>query len=190
MEFYDNQDNVTAYIEMAEGHDSCALIEALQKHLAVGSTVLELGMGPGTDSALLSGHYCVTGSDRSRLFLDRYRQRHPNADLLYLDAVTVDTDRRFDAIYSNKVLCSLTKAELQHSFQAQVRVLNPPGIALHTFWYGEEVEEYAGLLFVYRTETSIREVVGGCFEILEIQRYAEMEPGDSLYVVLRKPAHA
>lgn len=184
MTFYDSNENVETYIAMAEGYDGRALIAVLQGYVAIGATVLELGMGPGKDLALLSEHYRVTGSDQSQLFLDRYRQAHPDADLLYLDAATLDTERRFDAIYSNKVLHHLTKPELQQSFLAQARVLNPQGIALHSFWYGDKVEDYEGLLFVYYTEAAIREAIGENFEILEIRRYAEMEPDDSLYVVL------
>lgn len=186
MEFYDSEENVQAYVDMAEGYDGRELIEVLRKYLADGSTVLELGMGTGEDLALLSEHLRVTGSDRSQVFLDRYRQAHPEADLLHLDAVTLDTHRRFDAIYSNKVLHHLTKPALQQSFQAQARVLNPQGIVLHSFWYGDKVEDYEGLLFVYHTEASIRDAIGGNFDILATRRYVEMEPDDSLYVVLRK----
>ena len=84
-------------------------------------------MGPGVDLDILQQYYQVTGSDRSTIFLERYRQQHTAADLLQLDALTMDTDRRFDAIYSNKVLHHLSRTELQQSLLAQAAVLHPEG---------------------------------------------------------------
>lgn len=54
-------------------------------------------MGPGKDLQLLSGFFQVTGSDNSGVFLERYGKANPDADLMLFDAVTMDTDRRFDA---------------------------------------------------------------------------------------------
>jgi len=62
---------------------------------------LELGIGLGKDFNILKKSYAVTGSDNSQVFLDKYKQKHPDADLLFLDAVTIQTDRKFDCIYSN-----------------------------------------------------------------------------------------
>ena len=53
---------------------------------------------------MLAQTFVVTGSDLSQAFLDRYASIRPGADLLRLDAITIATDRRFDAIYSDKVL--------------------------------------------------------------------------------------
>ena len=99
MGFYDDEENVEAYVQMAEGYDGRELVDVLKKHLPLGSTVLELGMGPGKDLALLGEAYAATGSDSSEVFLRRYRQEHADADLLLLDAVTLATARRFDAIF-------------------------------------------------------------------------------------------
>lgn len=41
--------NVRGYIRMAEGYDGAGLIAVLRKYLPAGSTLLELGMGPGKD---------------------------------------------------------------------------------------------------------------------------------------------
>ena len=69
MGYYDDAKNVETYVEMADGYDGPALIEVLATMLEPGSTVLELGMGPGKDFALLSQRYQVTGSDNSALFV-------------------------------------------------------------------------------------------------------------------------
>ena len=138
MGFYETESGVEAYIEMAKGYDGALLIEGLAEYLPAGSSVLELGMGPGVDLDILAQRYEVTGSDSSRLFLDRYRERHPEADLLLLDARTLETERRFDCIYSNKVLHHLSAEELHESLVAQAGLLRPEGIAMHSFWWGDK----------------------------------------------------
>ena len=62
------------------------------------STVMDLGTGPGKDMVILKKLYAVTGSDNSQVFLDKYKEKHQDADLLLPDAVTTQTDRRFDCI--------------------------------------------------------------------------------------------
>jgi len=148
MGYYDDPKNVREYLDMAEGVDGRALVEVLAHHLSAGSTVLELGMGPGKDLTFLSASYRATGSDSAQLFLDLYQEAHPDADLLLLDAVTIDTARRFDGIYSNKVLQHLTREEACASIQRQAEVLTEGGIALHSLWYGEGEETFSGLRFV------------------------------------------
>jgi hypothetical protein len=103
--YSDDEKNVEEYIKMAEGFDGRELVDVLRKYLAVCATVLELGMGPGKNLELLSGFFQVIGSDTSRVFLERYGKANPDADLMLLDAVTMDRDRRFDCIYSNMVDC-------------------------------------------------------------------------------------
>lgn len=186
MGYYNNEENVEQYIHMAEGYDGKVLIAALRAFLPDGAAVLELGMGPGKDLLLLGQHYQVTGSDSSAVFVARFRAAHPDADLLQLDAVTLATDRQFNGIYSNKVLYHLTRSQLITSLEQQARLLLPGGIALHSFWHGEGAEDMHGLHFAYYTEESLREVIGSTYDIITMQRYTEMEPDDSVYVVLRK----
>ena len=75
---------------MVEGEDGAAVVEVLARHLDRESTVLELGMESGADMGLLANRFEVTGSDNSPVFVDRYLDRHPGADILLLDAVTMD----------------------------------------------------------------------------------------------------
>lgn len=79
-------------------------------------------MGPGVDLDLLRTYFDATGSDASQVFIERYLATHPNASVLKLDAVTLDTDRRFDAILSNKDLHHLNPTEQPHSFQRQAAI--------------------------------------------------------------------
>jgi cyclopropane fatty-acyl-phospholipid synthase-like methyltransferase len=183
MSFYDEEETARQYIDMAAGYDGRSLVEVLQKQLPENSRVLELGMGPGVDLQMLGQTFELTGSDNSRYFLDRYRIANPDADLLYLDAAELDTERTFDCIYSNKVLHHLENGDLERSLRRQKAILSASGIVLHSFWRGEGVEEHHGLKFVYRTEESIRDMFGAVFKIIDIVVYQEMEPDDSLYVL-------
>lgn len=186
MGWYNSKKNVNEYIKMAEGYDGKILIDILKKILPGGSTVLELGMGPGKDLGLLKKYYMVTGSDISKIFLDLYKKNYPQSDLLLLDAVTIKTDRKFDCIYSNKVLYHLSKTELKKSLKRQNTVLKKGGILLHSFWKGSKEEEKFGLKFVYYTKKELIKMIGNTFEILQIDEYGEMEDNDSVYLILKK----
>lgn len=186
MAYFDDEKNVVEYIKMAEGYDGREFIPILRTYLDDNSTVLELGMGPGKDVELLSAYYRVTGSDHSKIFLDRFRAIYPDADLLWLDAVSLDTERKFDCIYSNKVLHHLSKAQLEESFRNQSKSLNPGGLLFHTFWYGDSEEEHSGMMTVYYTPETLRQLIGKEFEELTGNMFAEMEENDSFYILLRR----
>ncbi len=183
MSFYHSKEGVATYFKMAEGYDGSELLALLREYLGANSRVLEIGMGPGVDLDLLGTRYAATGSDYSQLFLDRYEATHSQADLIQLDAITIDTNRRFDAIYSNKVLHHLVDHELHKSIQRQHDVINPQGIVMHSFWYGDHIEEHAGMKFHYRNEAFLSSVFSPCFEILRLQRYSELEEDDSVVLV-------
>ncbi len=188
MGYFDDPKNVDEYVKMAKGYDGREIIQILKKYLPEKSTLLELGMGPGVDLDILKNIYEVTGSDSSLTFIQRYLDLHKDedVDLIQLDATALNTDRRWDAIYSNKVLIHLSKQQCIESFQNQVNLLKHNGIAFHSFWRGKKEEEMHGLLFVYYEMEDIEEIVSPYFEILEMNIYTEMEKNDSIYVVLRR----
>jgi len=186
MEYFENEENVRAYIQMCEGYDGKELVDQLRNYLANGASVLELGMGPGTDLDLLANHYDVTGSDYSNVFLSLYHKKNPKAKLLQLDAVSIATEQTFDAIYSNKVLHHLSQEELQSSIQQQYARLNKHGIVLHTFWHGDKTETIKGMLFNYYTEVQLSKIFEPLFKILQIERYTELEEQDSTVLIAKK----
>ncbi|MGH1489873.1 MAG: class I SAM-dependent methyltransferase [Acidimicrobiales bacterium] len=142
---YDTADGVENYTAVAEGYDGRTHVNRLAELLAPGSTVLELGIGPGVDLDMLAETFTVVGSDRSQAFLDRYARLRPEIELLKLDAVTIDTDRHFDAIYSNKVLHHLTTEELHRSLQRQAEIIHPDGLLINGLWAGTTAEQYGEL---------------------------------------------
>ena len=183
--YYHTKKNVMEYLRMAEGYDGKDIIEILKKYLPEKSTVLELGMGPGKDLDILKNSFEVTGSDNSDIFLKMYHENNPNADLIYLDAEKLNTDRKFDCIYSNKVLHHLSTKKLKKSIKKQKKLLNQPGIILHSFWHGDKDETYKGLRFVYYTKSELINYFSEDFEIIEVETYKEMEENDSIYVIVK-----
>ena len=186
MGYFDSKQNVEAYVRMAEGFDGRELVAVLERHLPPGSSVLEIGMGPGKDLRWLGRRFRPTGSDKSSVFVDRMRTADPSADVLRLDAVTLETDRRFDAIYSNKVLHHLTPDEMAASLRAQRRILREGGLALHALWRGDRLEVHQDERCQYYTAQTFAGRVGELFDVVETCTYAEMADDDSLYVVLRR----
>jgi len=186
MGYFDERKNVNEYIRMVEDYDGRELIDILKMHLPIESTVLELGMGPGKDLDLLAQTYTVTGSDSSSVFLELYREIHPAADLLKLDATRIETERTFDCIFSNKVLHHLSRPDLQLSFTRQKERLTVGGLLMHSFWYGDKEEEYHGLRFVYYTEDELLNKIGPGFVVVAMERYKELEDDDSFYIIVRK----
>lgn len=184
--FFDQEKNVKQYIEASEGLDGRILIEILKKHLKPGSTVLELGIGAGKDLELLGKTFNATGSDNSHLFLDLSATKNPNADLLLLDARTLATDRKFDCIYSNKVLHHLTKADLKRSFKRQRELLNDSGILFHTFWHGNRENKYQDLRFIQYRIDELIELTKNDYDLIKIDFYQELLGDDSIYLILRK----
>ena len=185
MSYYDNAKNVEQYIKMAEGYDGSFLIDILRQHLDPDSNVLELGMGPGKDLLLLSQHFNVTGSDSSSIFVERFRDQHADMNVIQIDAITMNIDSKFDAIYSNKVLYHLTREQLHQSLKKQKSVLRPGGLALHSFWYGQDNEEMHGLHFAYYDEKQLRAIAELYYEVVRVERYTEMDDDDSLYILLK-----
>ena len=184
--YFDKEKNVKAYMEMVIGMDGRKLIDILKGYLKKGSSLLELGMGPGADLDILGQFYEATGSDTSSIFLDLYRKRNPKADLMLLDAQTLETEKRFDCIYSNKVLMHLEKDGLVRSFERQMDILNHGGIAFHSFWRGQGQELMEDLMFVYYEIEDIEAMLPKGLSVIESGIYDEDKKNDSFYVILKK----
>jgi trans-aconitate methyltransferase len=182
-EYYKTKKSVEEYIRLAKDVNGKQLIEKLEQVLAPESILLEIGSGPGTDWRILNSSYRVTGSDNSIEFLNYLKTENPNGTFLELDAITLQTNKKFDGLYSNKVLHHLNNDELAESINRQCEVLNTNGIICHSFWKGEGSEVFKGLFVNYHNEESLKEVFGQYFKILSIESYAEFEQGDSLLLL-------
>lgn len=185
-DYYNTEESVEEYINLAKDINGKQLIEKLNQILASNSTLLEIGSGPGTDWNILNKLYNVVGSDNSSIFLNHLIQENPGGEFIELDAVTLDTDKTFDGIYSNKVMHHLKNNELAKSTKRQHELLNSNGIICHSFWHGEGSEIFKGLFVNYQNEKSLIDIYKDFFEILSIDTYKEFEHGDSVSLVARK----
>jgi len=184
--YYHTKASVDEYIKQARGHNGRYAIMKLRKYLPDGSSLLELGSGPGTDWQILQQYYKITGSDNSAEFLKYLRANFEEGEFLLLDASSLNIPSRFDAIYSNKVLHHLEDKSLEASIQRQWKHLNPGGVVCHTFWNGEDSEIYNDLFVNYHTESGIRILFGNYFDPLAIRFYKEFEKGDSILYIGKK----
>tara|TARA_R110002050_G_scaffold85091_1_gene181553 strand:- start:15761 stop:16330 length:570 start_codon:yes stop_codon:yes gene_type:complete len=184
--YYQTKESVEEYIKLAKDVNGAELIKKLKHYLSPNSVLLEIGSGPGTDFQLLKKDYKVVGSDYSKEFLNRLIRNNEKDVILNLDAITLATQKKFDGIYSNKVLQHLTNEELRKSIQRQASILNPNGIICHSFWKGEGDEVFNGLLVNYQTDKSLRILSEGYFEVLLLEEYKEFEDGDSLLLIGKK----
>ena len=185
-EYYKTKESVDEYIKLAEDVNGKQLIEKLKQVLLPNSDVLEIGSGPGTDWNILNETYNVIGSDNSTEFLDYLIKKNPNGEFIELDAISIETDKKYDGIYSNKVMHHLTDKELVDSIKRQYEILNPNGIICHSFWKGEGSEIFKGLFVNYHNSIDLIEFYKAYFEILTIEKYQEFEDEDSILLIGRK----
>jgi ubiquinone/menaquinone biosynthesis C-methylase UbiE len=186
MEYYKTDSSVEEYIRLAKDFNGADLIEKLKVSLSTGSSVLEIGSGPGSDWEILKRDFDATGSDFSPQFLERLIKKYPQGEFLALDATTLDTDRQFDGIYSNKVLHHLQDDKIKSSILKQNDLLNHNGIVCHSFWKGEGSEVFKGLFVNYHTRESLKSIFEAKFEILLMEDYKEFEDNDSILLIAKK----
>ncbi len=184
--YYKTKASVEEYIKLAEGINGSALIEKLVQFLPVKSRLLEIGSGPGSDWEILKTYYEVIGSDNSTEFLSHLKRKFSNGEFLLIDAITLETDQKFDGIYSNKVMHHLKDSELNESIKKQHERLNSGGIICHSFWKGEGSEIFKGLFVNYHTKKSLKTHFQKDFEILFIDSYKEFDEDDSLLLIAKK----
>lgn len=184
--YYHTKSSVNHYIKMAKGCNGKTLIEHLKKYLKIGSSILELGSGPGNDIELLNQYYNTTGSDYSELFIEQLNKRHPKTTFLNLDVRTLNTSRIFDGIYSNKVLQHLSDEEVEITLEKQYQLLNNKGIIAHSFWKGKGCDTMEGIIHNYHTTEELKEPFSQKFKVISIVVYKEMEEADSILIIAKK----
>lgn len=187
-DFYKTKDSVEQYIKMAKDVNGQYLIIKLAAFLKPKSTVLEIGSGPGSDWKILNNTYQVTGSDLSDEFLKHLKQNFPQGDFLKLDALTLKTSEKFNALYSNKVLHHLSHKNLIESINRQRDILVPGGIICHSFWQGKGSEIYDGMFVNLHTKNDLKTYFENYFEIILLESYKEFENKDSLLIIAKKRA--
>ena len=67
---------------------------------------------------ILNQSFNVTGSDNSNEFIQHLTSKYSTGEFIHLDAITLNTNRKFDGIYSNKVLHHLKDNEIKASIKS------------------------------------------------------------------------
>jgi len=171
---------------MLKEFDNSVYINILRMYIDEGSTILELGSGTGADLDILSKHYNIIGSDNSEAFKSLYEQISGHNEFLILDATSFEIEQKFDVIISNKVMIHFDKEAIRSSLLSQHKHLKDEGILVHSFWYGDKVEEFDGLVFNYYNKENLTKLFCEQFDVLTIDYYTEADENDSVYVVARK----
>lgn len=184
--YYKTKASVEEYIKLAKDVNGAALIEKLKQVLPTNSILLEIGSGPGSDWKILNEFYNVIGSDNSTEFLNHLIVENPKGKFLELDAITLKTDKKFDGIYSNKVMHHLKDNELIDSIKRQYEILNSGGIICHSFWNGTGSEVFKGLFVNYHNFDSLKSVYKEYFKIISMESYNEFEENDSILFIAKK----
>jgi ubiquinone/menaquinone biosynthesis C-methylase UbiE len=149
-------------------------------------TILELGSGTGRDFRKLKSLYNITGSDYSDPFLKLLRKRFKKNTFLKVNALQMDVEKRFDVIYSNKVLQHLTPKQLSQSLSAQYDVLNKDGVLFHAMWKGDSRNGKIGGIADFCYDKKDFEDWEEKFTIEDFVVFKEMKENDSFIIILKK----
>lgn len=187
--YFMKKENVEMYKSALQDYDGSWVIERLSEHLSKGKDILELGMGTGLDYELMCENYNVLGTDSSPIFVEQYKTKNPYSNVMLLDAREIRLDKKFDCIFSNKVLHLLSKDDFIKSLGEQYNSLNDDGIIFMTLWHGEYNVYWLfddTFRVTYYGVKDIENIVANQFNIVKIEMYTEIEDNDSLLVVLTK----
>ena len=104
-------------------------LDQFQK-LVLGDTVLDLGCGPGRDSAeLIKRGFSVQGVDITQAFIDIARNDVPDAIFTQMDVMDlIFEDDIFDGIWASAVFLHLKPEDFFVALKEAYRVLKPGGI--------------------------------------------------------------
>ncbi len=122
-----------------------ALLTALIEQTPAGTTIGDLGCGPGHVTGWLAAHGATaTGIDLSAGMIEVARREQPGAefrvgDLLGLPAA----DGEFGAVVAFYSIIHLAPGELPGALAEMHRVLRPGGLALLAFHIGSEVRHFS-----------------------------------------------
>lgn len=107
------------------------IISSLRKYLPRFKKVLELGSEKGDDLKLLHEFYEVVASEVNKEKVRYLKDEFIDIRVIVLDAVTLDTHKRFDAIFSRNILDNLSLLDINNSLKNQKNILNKNALIFH-----------------------------------------------------------
>lgn len=139
------------------------LVDDLIALVPYGSSVLELGSGPGRDAAALEeAGLDVTRTDGAASFVSRFHAAGLEARVL--DVTAEDFGGPFDAIFANAVLLHVARSRLRGVMEVAHRATHAGGMLVASFKKGDGDEWSERKLdaprhFTYWQEDDLRHVV-------------------------------
>ena len=184
MGYFHRQDSVADYAEQYASQSCKPLLDLLLAQLPKGSTLLELGMGPGADMVHLKQHFQATGSDFSEPFLNLAEQRFPDLPLIKLDAETLATQQHYAAVYSNRLMRYLSDPQLENCLYRLQAVISPGGVFCHSFELGDQPAYLQNGLHIYpRSAEDISDLVGRFFTVEQSAGFTDPQGFEALAVI-------
>jgi SAM-dependent methyltransferase len=173
-------------------------LDEVLARLGDGSSVLELGCGPGTAAVELSAGRRYVGVDLSRVQLSIARERVPGATFVVGDLTSmVFRPASFDGVVAFYVFMHVPRQDVAPTFSRIFDWLRPGGqlmLTLPTSGQEDDVEEWLGVpmfFAAFTPETSERMVQEAGFELelSEIRHEVEARYGPVKFhwVIARKP---
>jgi cyclopropane fatty-acyl-phospholipid synthase-like methyltransferase len=171
--------------------------EVLER-LGAGSTVLELGCGPGTDAGELSAGRRYIGVDLSRVQLSIARRRVPHETFIVGDFTSMAfRPGSFDGVVAFYAFNHVPQNEVEPTFARTFAWLRPGGrlmVSLLTTEAQDRVEEWLGVPMFFAGveprsyEPFLREI-GFYLDLSEVREEVDPRygPTDSYWVIARKP---
>ena len=164
-------------------------LDTVAEMLPAGSTMLELGSGPGYDALHFEGRgVVVERTDGTPAFVDLLREQgHPTR---LLEITTGALGGPWDAVFANAVLLHLTRAQLA-AVLARIRIaLKPDGLLAFTVKEGDDEGWSTAKIgvprfFTYWREAALRTLlVDAGFTVL-VMEHAQGRSEAWLYVCCR-----
>lgn len=179
-----DKEMVANYCKMMEDYNNDYILNIFCEKIPKEVSVLELGFGTGKDYLYLKDFYNITASDYSQEFINVFNQNY-NDKILTIDAITIEVEKKFDCIYSSKVLNSLDEEQIIESFKRQYQVLNEGGYIFHTLWYGDKEEDDS-----FINKQTLIKLLELDYEFVEFNYYKEADfiesEYDSVIIIGRK----
>ena len=125
-----------------------ALLAALIEQAPAGTTIGDLGCGPGHVTGWLAAHgAAAAGIDLSAGMIDVARREQPGAEFRVGDLLSLPAaDGEFGAVVAFYSIIHLTPGELPAALAEMHRVVRPGGLALLAFHIGTEVRHFSDWL--------------------------------------------
>lgn len=109
------------------------IISILREELPRFKKVLELGSQKGDDLKLLNEYFEVVASEDTKVKTRYLKDEFIDIRVILLDAISMDTHKKFDCIYSKNIFDNNSLYEISQSFENQKKVLNKEGLIFHIF---------------------------------------------------------